>query len=59
MLEQKLKNAIDQVNDVMTDSEVATSDQGKDVMRSVVRGGTGFENTFDRIIKSGKKEGIL
>ena len=54
MLRKKINNDIDTVNSVMDAEEMPSSDQGKDIMRSVVRGCTSFENTFDDIIKAGK-----
>lgn len=56
MLEKKLKNAIDAVNSVMKAEGTPSTDQTRDIMRSVVKGGTSFENTFDNIIEAGKKE---
>ncbi len=56
MLETKLGNDIGKVNEVMTENGIPTSDQGRDVMRSVIKGCTNFENTFDRIIQAGKNE---
>lgn len=58
MLEKKITNDINTVNLIMMKKEMPTSDQGKDVMRTVVRGCTSFENAFDNIIKIGKKEGL-
>lgn len=56
MLVKKLNHAIHIVNKVMASEEVRFSDQGKDALKTVLKGGTGFENSFDRIIKAGKKE---
>ncbi len=54
LLRKKINNDIDTVNSVMDAEEMPSSDQGKDIMRSVIRGCTSFENTFDDIIKAGK-----
>lgn len=56
LLEKKLKNAIDAVNSMMRTEGIPATDQTRDVMRSIIKGGTSFENTFDNIIEAGKKE---
>ncbi len=57
MLEKKIKNDIQTVNGVITAEGMQSSDQGKDVMRNVLTDCTSFENAFDSIIETGKKEG--
>lgn len=57
MLEKKIKNAIDTVNRTMAEEGIPSSDQGKDVMRSILKGCTSFEYTFETMIDAGKKEG--
>lgn len=54
LLRKKINNDIDKVNSVLEAEEMPSSDQGKDIMRTVVRGCTSFENSFDDIIKAGK-----
>lgn len=56
MLEKKIKNDIDMVNRAMAEEGIPSSDHAKEVMRSVIKGCTSFESTFDRIIEAGKKE---
>lgn len=57
LLSKKIDNDINRVNSVMEVEEMPSSDQGKDIMRSLIRGCTSFENSFDDIIKAGKAEG--
>lgn len=56
MLEKKLKKAIDEVNESVKAEQIPCSDQGKDALRKVIKGSSGFENTFDEIIRKGRKE---
>jgi len=56
LLEKKIEKAIRIVNQMMAAEEIRLSDQGKDAVKSVLKGCTSFENTFDKIIEAGKKE---
>lgn len=56
MLEKKLKKDFDAVTTAMKAGGITSTDVSRDVMRSMVKGCTSFENTFDNLIEAGKKE---
>lgn len=56
MLEKKLKKDVDILNAVMKAAGMPSTDQSRDIMRSMITDCTSFENTFDKLIEAGKKE---
>lgn len=56
LLEKKLKNDIDVVNSAVAAEGIPSTDQSRDVVRSLIKGCTSFESAFDSIIEAGKKE---
>jgi len=56
LLEKKLKKDIDILSAVMKMAGIQSTDQTKDIMRSMITGCTSFENTFDKLIEAGRQD---
>lgn len=57
MLEKKINQSIELLNQTLSEEGISVSDMGKDAIRSA-KGFTLFENSFDNIIKMGKKDSM-